>query len=233
MGVSDRHARQKASLKRQILQAASRLLVEEGYHAVTMRKLAARIEYSPTTIYLYFTDKHELLAAVCDETFSELAAKLDRARQSSNTPLDRLRGALRTYIEFGLSHPAHYAATFLDPDASLEPRQPNDVTGKAVLAAITRLVAAGVEQGALRAGDVELTAQALWAAIHGVTALLITQKSIPLGPQKALIERAIATLIAGVQAPGVSLPPSLVPEPTPVPRPMSRPVPSRDFSFMD
>jgi len=40
MGVSDRRARHRASLRRDILDAASRLFAEEGYDRVTMRRVA-------------------------------------------------------------------------------------------------------------------------------------------------------------------------------------------------
>ena len=115
MGTSDRRERHRASLRREILEAASRLFVEEGYQRLTMRRLAERIEYSPTTIYLHFKDKDELLRAVCDETFSQLAGKLERIRTSSTSPLSYLREGLKTYVEFGLANRHQYAATFLRP----------------------------------------------------------------------------------------------------------------------
>jgi AcrR family transcriptional regulator len=68
MGIRERRARQKSSLRRQILDAARQMFAEEGYERVSMRRLAARIEYSPTAIYLYFKDKDELFRAICDET---------------------------------------------------------------------------------------------------------------------------------------------------------------------
>ena len=115
MGTSERRQRHRASLKREILDAASRLFVEEGFERVTMRRIAAQIEYSPTTIYLYFKDKNELLSAVCEETFSQLAVKLERLQKTSGTPLGYLREGLRTYVDFGLANPNQYTVTFLRP----------------------------------------------------------------------------------------------------------------------
>ena len=115
MGSTERRQNHRASLRREILDAASRLFVEEGYQRLTMRRLAERIEYSPTTIYLYFKDKDELLRAVCDETFSQLAGKLERLQKTSGTPLGYLREGLRTYVDFGLANPNQYTVTFLRP----------------------------------------------------------------------------------------------------------------------
>jgi AcrR family transcriptional regulator len=78
MGLKERKLRQKKFLRQEILDAASELFVKEGYENVSMRRIADQIEYSPTTIYLYFKDKAELLEQVCVETFSRLSAHLAR-----------------------------------------------------------------------------------------------------------------------------------------------------------
>ena len=62
MGVRDRRARQKQLLRQQILDAARALLVREGYDSLSMRRVAERIDYSPTAIYLHFKDKQELVS---------------------------------------------------------------------------------------------------------------------------------------------------------------------------
>ncbi|MFM7142200.1 MAG: helix-turn-helix domain-containing protein [Alphaproteobacteria bacterium] len=72
MGIAERRARQKSSLRDTILAAARQMFIEDGYEAVSMRKLAERIEYSPTAIYLHFADKDALFRTVCDETFARL-----------------------------------------------------------------------------------------------------------------------------------------------------------------
>ena len=57
MGIKERQVRQKEVLRQDILDAARDLFIEEGYENTSMRKIAERIEYSPTTIYYYFKDK--------------------------------------------------------------------------------------------------------------------------------------------------------------------------------
>src|SRR3974377_665963 len=102
MGVKERKARQKGFLRQEILDAASELFVKEGYENVSMRRIAEKIEYSPTTIYLYFTDKAELLEQVCFETFSRLSLVLSRIQELPGDPVKRLKHGLIAYIQFGL-----------------------------------------------------------------------------------------------------------------------------------
>ena len=52
MGIAERKSKQKEELRQNILDAAKRLFLKEGYHATSIRKIAKEIEFSPTTIYL-------------------------------------------------------------------------------------------------------------------------------------------------------------------------------------
>ena len=212
MATADRRARHKVSLRREILDAASRLFVEEGYQRLTMRRLAERIEYSPTTIYLYFKDKTELLAAVCDETFAQLATKLERLKVSATTPLGLLREGLRTYVEFGLAHPNQYIVTFMNPGSGqVQPEFETSAGGRA-LDSLRQSVRACADSGDIHTASVEATAQALWAAVHGMTSLLITEKGSPLAARQALVDHLIDTLLAGLKAPATSARPTVQPQ---------------------
>ena len=63
MGVKERREREKLETRDLILEAARELFANEGYEGVSMRKLAEKIEYSPTAIYVHFADKEELFRA--------------------------------------------------------------------------------------------------------------------------------------------------------------------------
>src|SRR5512142_1445385 len=105
MGVQERRAREKQELREEILEAARQLFIHEGFENVSMRKIADKIEYSPTTIYLYFQDKSDLLDCVCEQTLSRLNDGLTQIRQRVADPFQRLRAGLRAYIDFGVEHP--------------------------------------------------------------------------------------------------------------------------------
>jgi AcrR family transcriptional regulator len=201
MATSDRRARHKLSLRREILEAASRLFVEEGFQRLTMRRIAERIEYSPTTIYLHFKDKNELLAAVCQETFAQLTTKIERIRRSAPTPMAYLREGLRTYVEFGLAHPDQYVVTFMVPAPAMPGSSPGHSIGQQAFETLRAGVRACAEHGDIQTGDIEATAQALWAAVHGVTSLLISTKGFPFVSQSVLVDHVIDTALAGLKAP--------------------------------
>ena len=87
-------------------------------------------------------------------------------------PLARLRDGLRLYIEFGLAHPHHYTVSFMVKPRELRTSEPT--AGHRAFAFLQAAVAGAMASGAIRPGEVETTSQALWAACHGIVALLIT-----------------------------------------------------------
>ena len=204
MGVTERRARETEELKQRILDAARELFVRDGYQNVSMRKIAERIEYSVGSIYHYFHDKDEILDCLCEETFLKLHNEKMRAVHAmQGDPLEALKKGMETYIHFGLSHPEHYIVTFMLKAAPQE--QPgNGPTRKAKAGQqcfddMRKAVRRCIEEGKI-GGDLEETSQALWAGIHGLTALLITLPKFPFVQRDRLIKRTIEILVCGATA---------------------------------
>jgi AcrR family transcriptional regulator len=205
MGVKDRRARQKTFLRQQILDAARELLVREGYDKLSMRRVAERIDYSPTAIYLHFKDKQELVSSLCDETFGRLVHELETLPEEFPDPLVRLRKGMERYIAFGLKHPDHYLPTFVLPlPGHLDPQRKEEVAspqsnGMRALACLRECIADGVKTRKLRKVDPDVAARVAWSAIHGITSLLIVHHVFPWGDQKAVIAATIDTVVEGLR----------------------------------
>jgi AcrR family transcriptional regulator len=204
LGVKERKARQKKFLRQEILDAASELFVKEGYENVSMRGIADKIEYSPTTIYLYFKDKAELLEQVCHETFARLTQVLVRIQELPGDPVERLKRGLVAYVKFGLENPHHYRATFMMPipEGFDEEKYANpDSPGMQAFDFLRRRVYECIAAGKFRKVDPELVSQTLWAGVHGVTSLLIIHcHGFPWVSTDQLIHSMVDTLVAGFSA---------------------------------
>jgi len=202
MGVKERKLRQKKFLRQEILDAASELFVKEGFENVSMRRIAEKIEYSPTTIYLYFRDKAELLEQVCHETFARLTAHLTRIFEQPGDPAERLKRGLLAYIHFGLENPHHYRATFMMPipeGFDQEKYKRPDSPGMQAFDFLRRSVYDCIAAGKFQSSDPEIISQTLWSGVHGITSLLITfERGFPWVDNEQLIPFVVDTLIAGV-----------------------------------
>jgi AcrR family transcriptional regulator len=205
MSIKERKEKAKENLRQEIFDAASELFAKEGVEEISMRKIAEKINYSPTTIYLYFKDKTDLLHQICEETFAKLAREVIKIREDTNDPLEILRGGMKAYIEFGLKHPNHYKLVFVSPkqtyieeETDLE-HSYDDSMGKIAFGKLVESVEMCVAAGEIKGTDVELISQTLWAGIHGLTTLLIGHKGFPFVEKQRLIGNLIETMIRGLQ----------------------------------
>lgn len=202
MAVKQRREREKENLRQEILDAAREMFASEGYKNVSMRKIADKIEYSPTTIYLYFKDKSDLLHQICEETFGKLARRLEQITANEQDALAALRKGLRAYIEFGLEHPNHYEVTFITPlieNIETDESSFESSLGQRAFGFLKKGVAESIAAGQIENGDVDLISQTLWAGIHGLTSLLIGHSDFPFVERQKLIDSLIDTLINGLK----------------------------------
>jgi AcrR family transcriptional regulator len=180
MGVKERREREKSEVRDKILDAARELFIAEGYEGVSMRKVADKIEYTPTTIYGYFADKEDLFRQLCHEDFARLAEVFQSASVSED-PVERMQEIGKLYIDFGLHYPNHYKLMFMTPHPPAELNEEDrEVHGNPEVDAYAFLkftVQQAIDSGAFREEfqDAELISQTLWAAVHGVIALHIAK----------------------------------------------------------
>src|SRR5438477_3317805 len=106
MGIKERQERDRKAVRRAILDAARELFVDEGYHNVSLRKIAERIEYSPAAVYGYFASKDDIFFALAEEGFQLLGTLPD---PSGPDPLEVLRRGFWRLYEFSKEHPQYFA----------------------------------------------------------------------------------------------------------------------------
>ena len=204
MGIKERRARQKTLVRQEILDAARELLIRDGYEKLSMRKVAERIDYSPTAIYLHFKDKQELVFSLCQETFVRLVRELETLPEEFVDPVVQLRKGMERYIDFGLKHPDHYLPAFVLPPPDLaehrrKSMRADDSYGMRALGHLRDCIARGVKAKKLRKVNPDVAARAVWAAMHGVTSLLIVQREFPWGDPEEVIDALIDSVLDGLR----------------------------------
>lgn len=204
MGIAERRAREKDELRNKILAAAVELFVANGYESVTMRGIADRIEYSASTIYLYFKSKTDIIAAICTDTFETLIERLDELEKRDLAPLDRLNAGLRCYIVFGLEHPHQYQLVFgnATPDECAQLEEPSQL-GMQALEYMGRCIVRCQAAGIFPSSDPTMDALAIWAQLHGITSILINDHgkyNFPWPSKEAFIDRSVELIVRGLRA---------------------------------
>ncbi len=174
MGVQERKEREKAEMRQNIIAAATRLFLEKGYESVSIRNIAAAIEYSPGTIYLYFQDKDDILFAIQDQGFILFFDTMQRIAGAERNPLKRLRKLGQAYVEFALKHPEHYDLMFIirAPMRAAE----GWTQGKNSFEFLRSTVRECIQAGMLPFADENVGAMLFWSQVHGAVSLALRDR---------------------------------------------------------
>ena len=186
MGITERKEKQKTEIRKQILDASIKLFVDEGFENVTIRKIADIIQYSPTTIYLYFKDKNEIFFQLHELGFQNMTA-LNQNLANIKNPLTRLYKMGENYIEFGLTNPEFYDIMFIlrAPMQTLENMENCDwKNGEAALHTLMTIVEECMKKGFIKKGNTQAVSMAIWGMVHGLVSLQIRERFDKLGDGK-------------------------------------------------
>ncbi|PSM44643.1 TetR family transcriptional regulator [Streptomyces dioscori] len=167
MSVQERKERERAARERLIVATARELAEQQGWDAVTTRRLAERIEYSQPVLYSHFRGKREIIGAVSLEGATELAAAVRAAAAAADGPRERVTALARAYLDFAARNPAVYDALFqLDGGLAFAredtPEPLKDAFG-ALLESLGEVAGDDVPPG--------LFTEVFWAALHGLATL--------------------------------------------------------------
>ncbi|HUE96304.1 MAG TPA: TetR/AcrR family transcriptional regulator [Longimicrobiaceae bacterium] len=194
MGIAERREREKEALRTRIVESARDIISESGLHALSMRSIAERIEYSPGTIYLYFKDKDALLREVILAGFERMGEYIEgelRAVGSEANPAEQHRALGRAYARFALENTAYFRVMFELPTvpqmecASHEDHEESVPPEHLVVAVVQRAIDAGLYQ----VRDAETGAVIAWGLIHGLTSLYLSGRlGEAVGSNEALLE---------------------------------------------
>ena len=191
MGIAERKEKQKAEIRQQILDASMKLFTDEGFDRVSMRRIAELIEYSPTTLYLYFKDKNEIFYSLHEMGFAKLN-EFNRNLAEIKNPLLRLHKMGENYVEFGMQNPEFYDVMFImrAPMEVLEHRGEHICwdQGDAALDILKAVLQDCMDQGFMVKGSVEAAAMAIWGMVHGLVSLAIRGRMSHLIPQDQLLD---------------------------------------------
>jgi len=193
------HARENT--RRAILDAALELFIADGYGQVSIRNIAAKVDYSPGAIYSYFPSKDEIFFALAEEGFREIGER-QFAGSPSDDPLGDVRAVAWRLYEFSKDQPQYFALVFLDrhvPRVSKEYERfsfISDMRSRA-LAQVERCIEDGIFPATT---DSEVALRLLFAPVIGIAALRLSNRMQPDVDADALIRDAIETTLVGIRA---------------------------------
>lgn len=186
-------------LRDRLIDAAGRLLAEEGTQALTTRRIVAACGTTTNALYTLIGGKAELVGAMYLAGFRRLAARMD-AVPDALPPLERLQLLGAAYLDNAFANPHLYTVMFERPIADFLPGDDDLAealgTLQLLIDQVERCIDADVLPASPSAHD---QAMAMWAISHGVCSLAIAGMFDP-DAARALCASATTALGAGFRA---------------------------------
>lgn len=192
-------------VRRRLLEAAARILGDEGPSALSTRRLARDAGTSTMAVYTHFGGMPALVREIVAEGFRRLVARVAEVPDTDD-PLHDLTQCAVAYRANALENPQLYAVVF--GSASLGGYRLNDDERGVGLEAFGQLVDAvrrTMDAGILRADDPAAVAGQFWSALHGFVMLELSGfHQVVDDPETQLLWPMLAHLVQGlsVEAPG-------------------------------
>jgi AcrR family transcriptional regulator len=172
-------------LREEILTAAENILIATNDQAaLSIRAIASAVGVTPPSIYLHFSDRTELLFAVCERQAEMLQQAMAAAAAGIEDPWERIRQRGRAYLRWGLESPEHYRILMMSrpdctPDRFVDER----------LADTAGLLPVVEDLATANTCDPTDASKLLWIMIHGMVSLLISKPEFPFGPVDDVYDR--------------------------------------------
>jgi len=204
-------AYQHGNLRQALIQAGLKLLTEAGVGGLSLRAAAQLAGVSHAAPYRHFADKDALVAAIGEEGFRLLTARMlaEVAATAPTNLLDRLRALGLGYVGFAVEHPAYLRVIFGGVARSVKETPGLQAAGAEAYQTLRDAVADGVQAGELREADVDMLALSCWSSMHGFSMLVVDQALPPELCGVGAAQTAAATLMGHLYQ-GIARPPKSV-----------------------
>ncbi|MFC4032431.1 WHG domain-containing protein [Streptomyces polygonati] len=190
-------------LSENLIEAAAKLLAEEGPQALSTRRLAAAVGTSTMAVYTRFGGKEDLVRAMVREGFRLLDQEMSAVVETDD-PVTDVVALGWAYRRNALEHHNLYGVMFGGPGLggfalTDEDRQ----HGRYTLTSVVRAVERCMEAKRFHSGDAQLVAHQLWIALHGLVTLELGGYLIPPYDADTCFDSQVcALLIAAGEDPG-------------------------------
>lgn len=175
--VTEKKNYHHGDLKQALLNETARILREEGESALSLRRLAAKLNVSRTAPYNHFKNKESLLRAVAEEGFVRFNRAMEGVRDRNRKRDGQVmtRALVKAYVDFARNNREYYDLMY--SEASWRPGNSEGslaTVARGTLRSDIDRLKRGQEQGRISKDvDVVQYARIYWGTLHGISRLLL------------------------------------------------------------
>ena len=197
MASKDRILRLKDETKMSILEAAYKIVKEEGWQALSMRKIADEIEYTAPIIYEYFANKEAILAEFNKRGYLYLASELETARDKHEHPADQLEAMWMAYWAFAFRKKELYQLMFgVSMNCCAGQKSAEAAVPEKLITDVIRKLMAGKD---LPENEVCRRYYTFWSVVHGLISINLVNQGRSDEINKQVLKDAIGGIIRAIE----------------------------------
>lgn len=195
MAISKRRAAEIQRIKEEILLAAVEIIEKEGYDTLSIRKIATKIQYSPTLIYHYYKDKEHIISSIAREAYETIVTReMEAMAKCAHLPFqEQLKVFMQTFIETAIEKPEKLRAV-LRGGVNIFADSEEESEGKNYL---STFLGEGLSQGKVRSLD-KNTGTLIIVSLLGYASFITQNNITDPKEQQDIIETACTLLAEGL-----------------------------------
>ena len=196
MASKERIQRLKEETRASILDAAYKIVKEEGWQALSMRKIADEIQYTAPIIYEYFSNKDAILAELNRKGFLYLAKEMEEARDKHQNPADQLEAMWMAYWNFAFKKKELYQLMFgVSMNCCTGQKAPESEAPANLVRDVIRQLRADKN---LPETDVCINYYTFWSIIHGLISINLVNRGESDEINMLVLKNAIGGIIKSI-----------------------------------
>ena len=197
MASKERIQRLKEDTRASILEAAYKIVKEEGWQALSMRKIADEIEYTAPIIYEYFSNKEAILAELNKKGYLYLAKEMEEAKNQHELPGEQLEAMWMAYWNFAFKKKELYQLMFgVSMNCCSTKKSPEaEAPAKLIRDAIRELM------GGKNLSEDEVCRRyyTFWSVVHGLVSINLVNQGTSDEMNKQVLKDAIDGIIRSIK----------------------------------
>ena len=170
MGIAERKERQRKEVRESILESAWKVVNEEGWQSLSIRKIADAIEYSVPVVYDHFENKEAILSEFNRQGFKLLGDRLSEAKAKHTSADKQLEAIAFAYWDFAFEHKEYYQLMYGLGMPSCE-----SLTKVPELMAFIEVISTTIDQlmkdGGVDDANVWMKIHSFWSMLHGLVSI--------------------------------------------------------------
>jgi len=198
MASKDRILRLKEETRTNILDAALQIGKQEGWQALSMRKIADIIEYTAPIIYEYFANKEAIMMELTKKGYCILAKDMKAAKEAQDTPAKQLEALWITYWNFAFAEKELYQLMFgIEVNCCVFEKSIPEIEGPANM--LTASIKEVMGNKNPTEDEVCKWYYTFWSIVHGLISINHVRQSVPDGINEQVLKDAIAGIILAIK----------------------------------